>query len=595
MPESAELSPESKQRQAAIETFLGSLVKGAKTVSLYREGHSMILQIAQRVHQLLLAAIGQEPNLPLEIKAKEVLFNENPLTPSEETVAFASALHMLGIGQAVFSSRVAVGGLYEFMKLLVAKPEAGKTLTDLQKAVQGVRIDGLQIIFILSFVVTGEEDDEKQKPGHLSEKQIRAFTQATTLPDFLYLLLKQNEALTSKEAAALSDLLDSALSRETSIEQLESDMPWACYDTRIRERFDRFMRDLQEQKRWDRTSLVNQLSTIRRSDLVKLEERKSLEAREALTHSLDKARSVLKNPVGERQPKFAVLSYARLLSDLGQGGKVDALLGEHAFLKSLSSEGRLGEHLGELAKLVEENVASPGVASALAAQLGAAEPESEPFRQAVEFAQWLGIKMIPLLLEELRRVSDKAARRSLSCLLVALCRSFGKGPLINALADEDYFQVVQVLWILSELGLPETVKQVSPLLRHPHPKAREAVIRAMGRLGGTAAVNSLISFAKADVEPAEARLAVTTVSLLNEAGAAEKLMEAYPALRYEIQVGIVTALGRMGSPKTRDFVGPLAKRSFIEWLTGRNKELRAAAKSSLEQILKEQQGHGQAR
>lgn len=578
--------PDPRSQTAAVETFLAALVKASKTVSLYKAGHSMIGQIAGRVHQLMLAALGQEPNLPLELKAKEVLFNEAPLAASEEVTAFAAALHLLGIGQVVFSSRLSPEGLIEFMRLLTAKPEAGKTLTDLQKAAQGVRIDGLQMIFILSFVVTGEQDEAAQKPGKLTERQIKAFTAARTAPDFLYLLLKQNEALTSKEAEGLSDMLDSALGREISVEQFEADMPWALYDPRIRARWDAFMKDSQGRSKWDRPALVTQLSLLRRADIVKLQSHASLEAREALLYALEKARAVLMNPVGERQPKFAALAYARLLVELGRAGSLDALYGEFEFLRTLPA-GKLGEHAGTLGKLVEERAPSAGLSAALAQRAAGTECEGDAFKKLIEFALWLGPKMPPLLLEDLRGVQDKGARRNLSAMIAALCRRFGDAPLIAALQDEDYFQAVQAVGILSEMGQPESVKHMAPLLHHPHAKVREAVIRALGRFKTPAALSALYSFVGADVAEEEARLAVTTLSLTGEPGVAEKLMEVFPAAGYAVQVGIVTALGRLGGARTRAFLEPLAKKSFMEWVAGRNRELRAAAKASFEQASKE--------
>ncbi len=56
---------------------------------------------------------------------------------------------------------------------------------------------------------------------------------------------------------------------------------------------------------------------------------------------------------------------------------------------------------------------------------------------------------------------------------------------------------------------------------------------------------------------------------------------------YQARVAIVTALGRFPSSKTREFLAPAVKRGFVEWLTGRNAELRRAARESLAQVDKE--------
>jgi len=261
------------------------------------------------------------------------------------------------------------------------------------------------------------------------------------------------------------------------------------------------------------------------------------------------------------------------------------LLEEHAFFKSLGPEGRLGEHHAALARLVEEKVPSQGLAAGLAGRLDAIGPETEQFREVVELSLWLGPKMVPLLVDQLRQSSNKAGRRGLCALLAALCRKFGERPLLSALADGDHEQVVQVLRILSELGLPVTVQHIAALLYHQHPHVRETAIQVLGRFGGPTAVNVLIRFAKARVPSAEARLAVAALSALPEDDVAERLMEAFSGVGYEVQVGIAAALGRFGSAKTRGFLEPIAKGGAIDRLTGRNKELRLAARAALEQPL----------
>ncbi|MEK7742776.1 MAG: hypothetical protein AAB578_00165, partial [Elusimicrobiota bacterium] len=128
------------------------------------------------------------------------------------------------------------GGFLELFRVLLLKPDEKNTLTDLQKAVQGTRIDGLQMMFILSFVVTGEEE-HKQMPGQLSEDQIAAFAAARDLPDFLALLQHQNEKLSGKEAEKVADLLDSLRYRDLTLEKFAEEFPWASYDPRLQARF----------------------------------------------------------------------------------------------------------------------------------------------------------------------------------------------------------------------------------------------------------------------------------------------------------------------------------------------------------------------
>ncbi|MBI4425234.1 MAG: hypothetical protein HY554_16005, partial [Elusimicrobia bacterium] len=237
MPDIAEVRLD-RAKQVAIEQLVTGIVTGSKTVCLYRTGHPIIMQICERCVNLLKNALGQETTLTLDIKAKRLLVNDVELPETNDVNAFASTLHTLGVGQLLFTNRLAKEGVNDFFKMLVAKADEKTSLTDIQKAVQQVRIDGMQLTFVLSFVVTGEQAPTDQAPGHLTEEQVLAFLAARTLPDFLFLLLKQNEPLSGKAAENVTALLDSALNRELSVERFADGMPWASYDPRIKARFD---------------------------------------------------------------------------------------------------------------------------------------------------------------------------------------------------------------------------------------------------------------------------------------------------------------------------------------------------------------------
>jgi len=63
---------------------------------------------------------------------------------------------------------------------------------------------------------------------------------------------------------------------------------------------------------------------------------------------------------------------------------------------------------------------------------------------------------------------------------------------------------------------------------------------------------------------------------------------------YETRVAIVTALGRLPGPRTKELLETVARRSWYEWLTGLNKSLRLAARASLKQLSQETK-HGAPR
>ncbi|MFH1726415.1 MAG: HEAT repeat domain-containing protein [Elusimicrobiota bacterium] len=603
MPEITGDKAELKRRQDAVGVFVGSLVKGSRTISLYHAGHSVIPQVVGRVNQLLRAAIGEEPNLMLEVKAKSVLFEEGPLNETPEVVSLAASLHTLGIGQVLFTNRLTDEGMTQFMGILVWKPDEKRTLTDLQKAIQELRIDGMQLVSIMSFVVTGEQDEAQQEPGKLSEEQITAFTSAKTLPDFLHLLAKQNEPLTSKDAESISTLLDQVLYHDISLEQFLGSMPWSFYDPRIRACWDRFQRDLGGRKKWDRHALASQLTTFDANDLAALQERQSHEAKAAFRYALSEVHAILAKPAGDKQPKFALYAYARLLADLGRTGNLPPLLKEYEMWHRLASDPKWGSYLAILKTYVQDKVPTPALAQSMAAHLGAVEPGSEALQELHDFVLTVGRKIVPLLLDEIRRAADKQLRKKLSSLLAAVSRPFGPKALIDALGDEDYFLVVEVIGILDEMHYGEIVKHVAPLLRHQHPKVRGAAVRAAGRAGGPDAVEALASFIASGRYPEEAKLAVTALSLIGEPDVDARLIDSYHQNQeHQIRLAVVTALGRLPSALTRDFLEGVARRTWREWLNvwrewipGAKKSLRLAALASLNQIEEESPSHGASR
>lgn len=572
-----------QKKHAAIELFVRGLVKGARSVSLYKEGHAMVAQITTRVLALLAAARGREVSLSLDVKAKEAQLDGEPLPNTAEITEFASSLHTLGVGQITFSDRLQDAGMLELMRLLVLKPDDANPLELLQKKVQEAKIDGLQIVSKMSFVET--EEVSQQKPGELSEEQLQAFCAAASIPDFLTLLFKQNEPISSKEGAALTNLLDSALNREISAEALREKLPWSCYDPRILARFDELLADIRERRKWSGPALVCELSTFSNEDLAFLESGAEHRADAAFRLAVDQVHAILENPVGERQPKFALQAYARLLEDEGRAGALESLLAESAIWRKMAGDAKWGSYLAVLKHDVQERVPSAALSKALVAKLVAHEPESAAFKELEDFTLSLGDKMTPLLMEDLRGVQDKDGRRRLAALLARVCRTLDVKPVLDAISDPDYFHVMQALGILVEMGHPNAAECAARLLEHEHPKVRQTSLQTLRRLGGEVAVEGIYAFIASGKHPEETKLAVTTLSLIPGKTVADKLIAVYGRNEdYETRVAIATALGRFPGEKVVEFLQPLAAWNWWEWITGTNKDLRQAARTSLHQL-----------
>lgn len=590
-----------RQKHAAVEVLIGSLATSAKTTSLYKAGHPIILQLAERVTQVLLKTLGQETTLVLDIKAKTITVDEVELTDSPDMTAFAVALHTLGIGQLLFTNRVTKEGMVEFLKVLVAKPDEKTTLTDLQKSVQETRIDGLQMTFILNFVVTGEQEEKNEMPGQLSEEQVQSFTLAKTLPDFLTLLFKQNEKLQGKEAEEVTELLDSCRNRETTLEEFEAAMPWSCYDPRIRTRLEEFAACVRRpprwkgrprtaakgRPRWDHAALVSWAAVLRKPDRESLGDHQTHEKNAAMLWSLAKAQAMLENPEGERQPKYVVEVYGRLLMELGRDGQISALMKEQERWTHMLADPRLAAVQPLLRKLIQEKIASPAVAERIVAHLAELEKDSPAFAKVAEFLAFLGEGVIPLLLGEMQKVQDKSHRAKLCALLAALGRRFGTKALVAALGDEDWFIVANLATVLADVGGPENLDALVPLLKHSHHKVRETVARTLAKTGGEIAVKGLIEYITVGA-PEETTKIVIAISLLTHPGLDVLLIGAFAATPHdEMKVAIATALGRLPTNASLIFLKATARRTWYEIITGLNKELKTAARESLETLKKE--------
>ncbi|MBI5238951.1 MAG: HEAT repeat domain-containing protein [Elusimicrobia bacterium] len=580
MTDTAHDSPELRQKLGDVALLLRTLVTSARTAALYQPGHSTIAQICERTKTILDKSLGGENTLTLDIKAKTVVVEESPLPNAPETAAFASALHTLGIGPIVLTNRLPPEGLCEFFKLLVAKPDGKTTLTDLQKMVQGLRIDGLQMVFVLSFVVTGEQDEQEQLPGQLSEEQVAAFIRSANLPDLLTLLLRQNEGLAGKEAETVTDLLCAVLERETTLDEFLAAMPWPRYDPRIRLRCEELAAQAAREADWTRDSLISWTGLLRRADRQALDSRNIHERPAALRWSLDLARALLDRPASPKQPKYARLAYARIIRELAADGRVPELLGELERFAGLEPALRKG---------VQEAVTSRAFAERLVAHIRLLPKDAPEAARLVEFLAFAGEDMMPLLLGELAGLADKAHRAQLCSLLARFAARTGTGPLLKALKNEDWFLVSNVVAILQEMGDPAAVPRLLPLLDHKHAKAREAAARALLKFGGKDAADGLADFV-ARADPEDTAKIVVALSLLPVPGQDARLIAACRKTPHAAtRVALVTALGRCPTGAALAFLKEQARRTWFEIMTGRNKELRRAARRSLETLRKD--GH----
>jgi hypothetical protein len=533
-----------KRRRESVESFLGALVKGARTVTLYKDGHSIIGEVTGRVNQLLKNAIGEEPNL---------------WKPTEEV-----------------------------------------SLTDMQKELTTRKIDGLQIISILSFVVTGEQEEDTRNPGELSEEQIAAITAAETAPDFLYLVLKQAEVVNNKIAEDIVFAIDQVLNRDIPVEEFQDRMPWDSYDGRIRDHWDRLRSGFENPERLVRPALVGRLTLIDRESVEAIKNHSTHDAHASFRHALEHVHTVLENPVGEHQPKYALYAYSRLLEDLGRIGDLKPLLDEFDLWRKMAQDPKWGAYLATLKEQVQQKVPSPSLAGSIARKAVETDPEAAEGKALHDFALTVGPELMPLLLEEFRKTTGKEERQRFSKFLAPLYKRLGGKPLLDALKDSDYFFVIGVVGILVDLGVEDLAKHIGFLLDHDHEKVRSSVIQIFRRAPSATAAQELADFIADGKHDDQAQIAATTLSLIPVDGVDALLIGAYEKNEdYDVRLSIVTALGRHPGPRTAEFLKQVAHQTLKEWffdllarLKGSKESLRVVARKSLKQIAGEEKKDG---
>jgi hypothetical protein len=582
-----------RKKQAVLLTFLGSLVKSSKNVTLYKDGHDMIGQIIERVMRMLEGAMGGEHQLTLEVKAKDVLFEGQEIENQPEVMGFAVQMHTLGVGQITFNNRLTPEGMLELMRIMTWKADDDHPLTELQKKIQELRIDGLSLNSIVSFITTEEESTEA--PGALSEQQITAFCATKTLPDFVYLLFKQNEPLNSKAGHALGNLFEQFFLQEVTAEEFTKNFPWSDYDARIRSHWDIFQSDLAKGDHFTAQLLSTQMSAVTDADHAFSEEHKPHEAAPAFTYTLNHVHELLESPAGEKQPKYALEAYARLLEELGHDGSLDTLLGEYEIWRTSGANARWAGYLTELKGAVQERVPSAALSGALTRKILSFDAGKEERQQLADFYLTVGHGLTPHLLEDLRHLKDKQERQTLSTLIAQTSMRLGPEPIVEALKDDDYFFVVILVQIILEMNHPQTAHFLQPLLKYKHAKVRSAAVQGLRRFGGPVAVEGLAKFISSGLHAEEAPPAVTALSLIPEDTVGRRLVTIFSTVGdYNTRVALLTALGRFPSKAAEKLLTEEAKQTWHEWFSGVNKELRATAKESLAKVTAELTGGSDA-
>lgn len=286
--------------------------------------------------------------------------------------------------------------------------------------------------------------------------------------------------------------------------------------------------------------------------------------------------------------------YLALLEAYARRGDVEVLLRECSVWRGWSGHPALGARFQEVQGRLQQALVQPDLARRLGVYLrGRRVDDIAEFRDFLSFVLFLGPGMVPVLLEELRGVSDRTLRHKLAYLLASLCRLLGTAVVRAALRDPDPRHAEAALGILQEAGGSESFDDIRALTTHADKRLRLAALRAMCRMGGPGAAAAISEFITSGPDAGELGQAIAFLAAMEAPGLERALIAAYArAPDNAIRVAVARALARFPSAESVRFLGEISRRSWYEILTGGKRELRLAALQSLAAIRRRQARRG---
>jgi HEAT repeat protein len=222
---------------------------------------------------------------------------------------------------------------------------------------------------------------------------------------------------------------------------------------------------------------------------------------------------------------------------------------------------------------------TPGVASRIAARLGAARDESRR-AELVLTCQRLGHDMALAIIDALASTTDRFARRTYLDTMVAM------GPDVmpvveHMVEDGRWFVVRNAVAILGEIGGDRAVELIISSLAHTDARVRREALHALARVGGEDA--GMLVYGMIEDPDAEVRLAAAVA-----AGALKVERALRPLLALlegendpDVVVGVLGALGQLGDPGA---VNAIEKRAVASFFSRPPTDVRIAAYRALHNI-----------
>jgi HEAT repeat protein len=224
-------------------------------------------------------------------------------------------------------------------------------------------------------------------------------------------------------------------------------------------------------------------------------------------------------------------------------------------------------------------VLSPGVASQIAARLGAAH-EEERRAELVKHSALLGHEMALAICDALSSTNDRSARRAFLDAMVVMGHD-GRDAVERMLGDPRWFVVRNGVAILAEVGGDRAVELITSALAHPEAKVRREAILALAKVGGEDAgmlVYGMIEDPDGDVR----RAAAMAAGALEYGRALKPLLALLDSEEDpDVLIGVMSALGQLGDPGA---VNSLEKKAVSTFFSRPPTDVRIAAYRALHNI-----------
>jgi HEAT repeat protein len=214
------------------------------------------------------------------------------------------------------------------------------------------------------------------------------------------------------------------------------------------------------------------------------------------------------------------------------------------------------------------------------------EPQNDTRRQVNQVLLFLKDKAVRRLMEQLAAEKDSKSRKYLAEALI-LQGSSATPTLTEYLGDERWYVVRNAVVILGEIRDAEVTAYLAPPLRHSDIRVRRETIRALTKIGGPDAVDSLLRVLEEKDQELGPQALLSLGAIKNPAAIPVLLKmvdRTDPWLKQaDLKKATIKTLGEIGSEEALPALHQVLGRRML-WKRSRYNEIRAAAALALGEI-----------